>query len=185
LKTPIKKTKVVNFYAGPGTGKSAMCAGVFAWLKSNHVDCEMALEYIKDEVWEENQTIFKNQISIFGNQHRRIFRLLGKVDVVLTDCPLLMGIAYDTDNNTHLRNLIEHEVSKMDNINYFLQRGVSKYNPNGRKQKTVAAAKKLDKQILGVLKQYHQSYEIYNVSQWDQKAIAADIVSKLKSNDNI
>ena len=44
---------VVNLFAGPGSGKSTTCAGVFAKLKLAGVNCEMALEYAKDKVWEE------------------------------------------------------------------------------------------------------------------------------------
>lgn len=41
--------KVINLFAGPGSGKSTTCAGVFSKLKLAGVNCEMALEYAKDK----------------------------------------------------------------------------------------------------------------------------------------
>ena len=84
-----KKTLVVNFCAGPGAGKSILCAATFAALKWRGVSAEMALEYAKDKVWEETETVFKNQLYIFGKQQYRMHRLDGKVDVIVTD-----GIRY-------------------------------------------------------------------------------------------
>jgi protein-disulfide isomerase len=50
----MKKTIFVNLFGGPGTGKSTLCAGIFSQLKIKGIDCEMALEYVKDLVWEES-----------------------------------------------------------------------------------------------------------------------------------
>lgn len=41
---------VINLFAGPGSGKSTTCAGVFNKLKLAGINCEMALEYAKDKV---------------------------------------------------------------------------------------------------------------------------------------
>ena len=136
----MKKTLFINLFGGPGVGKSTLCASVFAELKINGIDCEMALEYAKDVVWEESFTKLKNQIYIFGKQHSRIHRLDGKVDVVITDSPLINSIIYDITFNQYLKNLVLYEFSKLNTINYFLKRG-SDYNPNGRTQNFEAALK--------------------------------------------
>ena len=50
---------VINLFAGPGVGKSTTAARVFAELKLKGVNCEMALEFAKDKVWEESFTACK------------------------------------------------------------------------------------------------------------------------------
>ena len=53
---------VVNLFAGPGSGKSTTCAGVFSKLKLIGINCEMALEYAKDKVWENSLDVLNDQI---------------------------------------------------------------------------------------------------------------------------
>ena len=45
---------VINLFGGPGCGKSTIAALLFGKLKQNGINCEMALEYAKDKVWEES-----------------------------------------------------------------------------------------------------------------------------------
>ena len=52
------------------------------------------VEYAKDKVWEESTEVFKNQAYIFGKQYFRISRLNDKVDVVVTDSPILLSSFY-------------------------------------------------------------------------------------------
>lgn len=145
----MKKTLFINLFGGPGTGKSTLCASIFTELKIKGVDCEMALEYAKDVVWEESFTKLKNQIYIFGKQHSRIHRLIGKVDVVITDSPLINSIVYDQTENPYLKSLVLHEFSKLNTINYFLTRGTN-YNPNGRVQ-SMEDALKVDEKYKNLL----------------------------------
>jgi len=63
-----KETLIVNLFGGPGTGKSTLCADLFAKLKWRHTNCEMALEFAKDKVWEESFKVLDNQIYIFGQR---------------------------------------------------------------------------------------------------------------------
>lgn len=70
------KTLLVNLMGGPSTGKSTVCAMIFARLKRMGVDCEMALEYAKDVVWEEGFRKLSNQIYVFGKQYHRIYRII-------------------------------------------------------------------------------------------------------------
>lgn len=169
-----KKTVFINLFGGPGTGKSTLCASIFTDLKKKGIDCEMALEYAKDVVWEESYSKLKNQIYIFGKQHSRIHRLNGKVDVVITDSPLINSIVYDGTNNPYLKDLVLHEFKKLNTVNYFLKRG-TEYNPNGRVQ-TIEDALKVDEDYKKLLDDNDISYHELELGDDNSKTIIRDLV---------
>lgn len=150
------KTLVVNIFAGPGAGKSTICAGIFAKLKWLNVNCEMALEYAKDLVWEESFKKLNNQLYVFANQQNRIFKLNNKVDVIITDSPLLLSIIYDAKNDNILKQLIINEHNKYNNINLFINRK-KEYVQEGRIQ-TYEEAINIDNQIIQLLNENNVQY---------------------------
>lgn len=129
----MKNTKIINFFGGPCSGKSTISSLVFYNLKSMHLECELVTEYAKDLVWEESFKKLKNQIYVFGKQHNRIWKLLDKVDYIVTDSSILNSIIYDLDNNEKLQELIIYEFNKLNNLNFFLNRKFN-YNSKGRIQ---------------------------------------------------
>ena len=154
---------VINLFAGPGSGKSTTCAGVFAKLKLAGVNCEMALEYAKDKVWEESNKVLDDQIYVFGKQLHRIFRLKDKVDVVITDSPILLSIIYDKTGNKYFSDLVLNQFNNFDNRNYFIER-TTVYNPKGRLQ-TEDEAKEIDKVLLDLLKDCNIEYDSVGKSE--------------------
>lgn len=140
-------TLIVNFFGGPGSGKSTMCANVFSELKWNNVNCEITTEYAKELCWEETTATLDNQIYVFAQQHHRIFRLLNKVQVILTDSPIILSCVYDSSKNQYLRDLVLTEYNKWNCYDIFLERKKN-YNPSGRVQKTIEEASKIDTKIL-------------------------------------
>ena len=136
--------------AGPGAGKSTMAASLFAQLKWRGIDCELAAEYAKDLVWEKRDKTFENQVYIFGKQHNRLFRLLGQVEVVITDSPLLLTPIYDGQKRETLKQLVFEEVNRCNNLNIFVIRRKD-YNPNGRVH-TKSQADVIDETVKNFLK---------------------------------
>jgi len=135
----MKNTLYVNLYGAPGSGKSTGASWLFANLKMNGIDCEYVQEFAKDAVWEERRMLFDDpdfQFVIAAKQFQRLNRLHGKVDVVVTDSPLMMSAMYaengilDCDS---YRDVIARLCSKFKSIDYFIER-VKPYNPNGRNQ---------------------------------------------------
>lgn len=130
------KPIVVNLLGSPGTGKSTIAAEVFAKLKWAGINCELVTEFAKDLTWERRTHTLQNQIYIFGKQHHRLFRLHDKVDVIITDSPLILSGFYDSmygEDRNELTDLIRREVMRYENMNYFLNR-TKPYNPKGRNQ---------------------------------------------------
>lgn len=143
------KTKVINMFGGPSSGKSTTAAELFAHLKKQGYNCELVSEFAKDEVWSENFNRLNDQIHVFGNHHHRFWRLIGKVDVIITDSPIIMSLAYTPVEERELSSLIKRKFEEFENFNVWINRS-SDYNPVGRTQ-TEDEAKVLDGKIHKIL----------------------------------
>jgi len=159
-------TKIINLYGGPGTGKSTTASAVFAELKFRGVNCEYVQEYAKDKAWEFGTNhlgvpkVFQAQEYIFGKQHFRLRRCAQDVDVIVTDCPLFLGLIYMPKDFPipSLRTAIREAYDMYDNLNVFLVRN-KPYNPKGRFQ-TEDEAKNLDGVIKDMLNTQDVPYHI-------------------------
>ena len=154
----MKKPLVLNFFGAPGTGKSTGAAYVFALLKMAGVNAELVTEYAKDKVWEETVEVFKNQAYIFGKQSFRLSRCRDKVDVIVTDSPLLLSIIYNNEEylTDNFNNCVLEVFNSYNNLNVLLKR-VKKYNPAGRYQ-TEEESDKLALEIKATLDKYNVEY---------------------------
>lgn len=128
----MKNTLVVNLFGGAGVGKSTLMAKIFAELKTEGYDCEMVTEFAKDLVWERRGETFKDELYIFAKQNHRLFRVNGKVDIIVTDRPILLTNAYNQDNK-ELCNLCLKTFNQYNNLNLLLKRQTV-YQENGRLQ---------------------------------------------------
>ena len=134
------KTIVVNLFGAPGSGKSTGAAHIFSRLKRSGVKAELVTEFAKDEVWEQNATALDNQEFIFGTQSLRQSRLNGKVDVIVTDSPLLLTMIYGhSPHQGYLNALALSVFNEYENMNYFVER-CKPYENSGRLQTEVEAA---------------------------------------------
>ncbi len=127
---------IVSMFGAPGAGKSTGAAYVFSQLKAAGINAELVTEFAKDKVWEETKAVFENQAYIFGKQYFRISRLAGKVDVVITDSPILLSVFYNKDDavlGKEFNDLVYKVFDCYDSINVFVHR-VKPYNEAGRFQ---------------------------------------------------
>ena len=160
-------TIVVNFLAGSGCGKSSLAWDVSAELKwMGGINVEYVQEFVKHHLYEGRMNIFKDQDYIFGKQKYSIKRLVdcGKLDVIVTDSPILLSAYYNTifaiknslpideDFNKNVLN----NFNKFNNLNYFLER-VKPFNEVGRFQ-TAEEAKQDDIQLRKMLDDYGVKY---------------------------
>ena len=93
-----KKTIVVNLLAGPGAGKTTCAWEIASELKKRNLETEYVPEYAKEFVWENKTDILdgslEHQKILYEEQKRRVDRLLGKVDVIVTDSPTILSLLY-------------------------------------------------------------------------------------------
>lgn len=147
-----KETLVVCLYGGPGSGKSTTCAGLFAALKKEGVACEQVLEYAKDLIWEGNKVKLEDQIYIFAKQNRRTNLVLGQVDVIVTDSPLLLSIIYGAKHYPEFKTLVLSEYRRLWTLDVFVERVEGRYDIKGREQ-TEEQAKLIDVEVLQMLEE--------------------------------
>lgn len=156
----------------PGAGKSTLSAYIFARLKMLGVNCEFVTEFAKDKVWENNNTALANQVYVFAKQYYRLSRCADKVDVIITDSPLVLTPLFNKESPEIAKPLNELAIAvyhKYPTLTYFVNR-VKKYNPVGR----LETEEESDKKSI-ILRQLLSDYNI-EYTNIDGDLISADIV---------
>ena len=182
----MKNTLVVNLYGGQGTGKSTTMAGVFHYLKLRGVDCEMTPEFAKELVWEGRSGTFQDELYLFAKQNHRLQRVNGKVDVVITDHPLLLSAVYnehyhpvdDVDWNQSFDDIVWFTYNLYNNMNFMLKR-VKPYNPNGRNE-TEDEAKEFDGRFEAYLNAFDLPYTAIDADKDAAETIGEIVLGRLK-----
>lgn len=144
----IEDIGIGNYYGIETDGNKLFCLGdctvvhnssgaayIFSKLKFAGINVELITEFAKDKVYEENVGVFKDQLYIFGKQHFKQSRLVGSVDVAVTDSPIPLSVFYNTDTEIAqpFDTLVRKVFDKYDNMSYFIRR-TKPYNPSGRFQ---------------------------------------------------
>jgi hypothetical protein len=148
---------IINFFGGPGIGKSTQSTELYTIMKKHHFDVELTYEFPKIVAWEENHSAIKDQFYITANQHRNISRLYGKVKYIIVDSPIILGMVYKTRYNTepqypsmfYDKTFDEFLLSlfkKYNSLNILLRRDDTTYDENGRFQ-NLQESKDIDKDV--------------------------------------
>jgi hypothetical protein len=128
---------VVNLFGAPSAGKSAIACGLFEKLKIYGLRCEISMEYAKRLIRDGREKELLNQSYVTNKQYHKLFMMkqAGDVDVVVTDAPLPMGLAYAGDRYARwYSDMVWDFYHENDNVNYFLNRGAGEYKTDGRQQ---------------------------------------------------
>lgn len=171
----MKETIIINLIGGPGCGKSTCASGIFYELKKLGINCELSLEFAKDKVWEESYKVLDDQFYVFGKQYHKLFRLKDKVDVIITDSPLIISIHYNKISSEHFNNLVVEQYHTFNNLMYFINRPET-YQSEGRLQ-TLEESEMIDSDIKKVLQMYNINY-----TEVSYKDAVKHIVEEVKNN---
>ena len=134
-------TILLNFLGASGVGKTSLSAKVFAKLKAEDYDVEYVSEYVKGWAWEGRKISPFDQFYIFGKECHNQSMLFNKVQVIISDSPVMLAtfyhLYYNQDNSLSApcHYFYERAVKNFNIIpvNFFLPRR-KEYNPNGRFQ---------------------------------------------------
>lgn len=146
-------TKVINFFAGPGAGKSTTAAGLFYEMKCAGLKVELVTEYAKELAYANllRDPIHANAWKIFEQQNARLELLRDKVDFIVTDSPLLINCAYahhslkTKEELLHFACRVEENFDSWENFNVWVVRD-KPYQQFGRAE-TEAEARDVDRRL--------------------------------------
>lgn len=173
------KTIIVNLFGAPGAGKSTGAAYIFSKIKMAGVNAELVTEFAKDKVWEESKEVFNNQIYIFGKQSFKISRVMNKVDVIITDSPIILSSFYNSDEmiQEELDALVMKTFNSYNNMNYFIER-VKPYQEKGRFQ-TEEESDQIADEVSTLLDEKEVDYEVIAGDTEGYDYIVKQILHKL------
>lgn len=127
-----KKTIIINLFGGPGVGKSTAAAVIYAQMKFKGLSCEYVPEFAKELAYMADLDTLDNQFYISAMQYHRQYRLIGKVDYIITDSPVLLGKIYNRQFQG-LDKLLTEIHEKTFSMNIFLRRDEdSNFDEEGR-----------------------------------------------------
>ncbi|USN15514.1 P-loop containing nucleoside triphosphate hydrolase [Brevundimonas phage vB_BpoS-Kikimora] len=145
-------TRVLNFWGGPCSGKSTVKAGTFFHLKINGARAAQIEEYATECSFDRDFDSLSNQRKVLEEQERRQRRMLGQVDWIVTDSPLLLSCIYSS--GPYRTDAFHREVFERfdlyDNVNIWLERPDGAYQTYGRHHNE-AEAREIDLQLLELL----------------------------------
>ena len=168
----MKNSKIINFFGGPGIGKSTQAAGLYSMMKKNGMSVELTYEFPKILAWDENLSAIKDQFYITANQHRNITRLYGKVDYIIIDSPILFGMVYKNKYGTSYPQGIYGDsfdkflldlFNQYENINILLKRKELDYQDMGRFQ-DLKESEEIDQSLKNILETNNVNYMEFEVS---------------------
>jgi hypothetical protein len=155
---------VINFIGGAGIGKSTMAALTFARLKMRHEKAEYVQEYAKNLVWQNRFEELNDQHHVSSEQYKMIKAMDGKVDYIVCDSPLLIGLFYNRVYPNNMSNIkktetmILNHMSEFKNIYICLIRSDDRpYEPEGRVH-TEDEARQIDRDMIDLLKELKLEY---------------------------
>lgn len=179
-----KTTTIINFYAGPSTGKSTSAAYLYYLLKSQDKNAELVREYVKSFAWEGRKIGTYDQLYFLGKQSRYESLLYGKVDYIITDSPVLLGGYYAQKycpeaiaSGIKAASIAFYEQAANDghkHIHIFLKR-TKKYNTAGRYQ-TAEEAIEIDAGV----KSYLQNLKIDFIESDTDEASLKSLLNKIQ-----
>ena len=174
---------VVNLFGGPGSGKSTGAAHVYSRLKMSGINCELVTEVAKDYVWDESDPMLRDQLLVLANQFHRLRRLDGKVQVAITDSPVILSMIYAKNDklwngNKTFKMLCQLCSTYWTSMNYLVKRW-KPYSQVGRVE-TEAEAKQKDSEIIDAMNADGSDYRVIDGNSMGYEKIVLDVIETLK-----
>ena len=114
------------------------------------LNVELVGEFAKDAFWDGHlDELNKDQLYMFASQNHRIKRLIGKVDYIITDSPVILYLYYGRTESDAFKELVLETHKSMDSVNIFISR-VKPYMRVGRSQ-SEEEAREIDVSLMDIV----------------------------------
>lgn len=158
------KTLVINLFAGPRAGKRTCAWQLADELTRLGYRVEYIPKYSKELLLDDRMDMLdgslEHQQMIFKEQNRRIQRMSGKVDIVVTDSPLLLSSLYCKEHSKEFDQAVRENFLGYDNFNLFVNRG--NVNEQGGNSQSQDKNRAIDEKINNYLHSHEIFYGTYD-----------------------
>jgi hypothetical protein len=171
---------VVNFFAGPGAGKSTASAAVFTHLKNGGHRVELVGEAAKELIYSGAEVQLENEALLQGLQYARLKNLeRSGCDVAISDGPLLQQAVYakHVPYFSELQALGKKLNEEFDNYNVLVLR-TKPYMKLGRIQ-SEESAKLVDIEVANLFPEFDLTITGDSKGQYDACCAVSRKVMKL------
>lgn len=126
---------VVNLMGAPGAGKSILSYDLCSLLRKQYHRAELVTEAAKDHIYDGKRSEELDPLEVLAEQNRRVKRLVGKTDLIVTDSPLYLSAFYANKfgYNKSFEQYVIDLANSYPSINFFVKRNHT-YDPAGRSQ---------------------------------------------------
>lgn len=140
-----KQTLFVNFFGGPGVGKSALARSLCAKCSFVGIDTVYVPEFAQERVLVNDIITLQDQAFVTSTQRHRCWVVNGKYDLATTDSPFPLGLLYGKSDEYFKKHIL-NQFSTFRNFNVYVTRNIP-YVQNGRYENKDQAVKK-DNELL-------------------------------------
>jgi hypothetical protein len=175
----------INFFAGPGGGKSTQSARMFADMKAEGMPAEFVPEYIKRWAYLGHSPKGFDQYFVTAQQMHSEDIVLRSIPeaIAVCECPLFLGVCYAAKYKVPgwriLGDMAMEFEAAYPSLNILLVRGSLPYKDKARFEKR-SEALEMDRHILNMLGGWHVDFYKFPYDDYDGiKALAyAEILKK-------
>ncbi len=154
----------INFYGGPGVGKSTLAALTYGWLRQHGHSAELVQEWIKDWAYLGREIKSFDYVYTFANQLHMEDRLLqAGVKWVVTDSPILLQCVYALHHKMKAANELWKIAKRFEtaypSINFVVARPQYAVYEQAGRYETLDQAITMDKFIVTCLHEWHVPFK--------------------------
>ena len=138
--------RIIEFFGGPGSGKTTTATHAFSAFKQMGIECEFVREYAQEAIYCGQKHHLDSQFIVAANQYRKYKEQeLAGTKLVFSDTSMLLSKVYGDithPGRQYLNALIDILQDEFEIVKVFIKR-VKEYKTQGRLQ-TEQEARELD-----------------------------------------